>query len=391
MSNSITNNVLSNHIGELVNEFVKEKLELIMREEMKNFFEVENPDLNSSKNGYYQRSLDTRYGHIPDLSVPRDREGYFTTHVFDPYQRREKWLGETIINMYQHGFSTREVGKFVERIIGKEYSAGTISNITNVVLDDIEDWKSRPLSKRYSVLYLDGTYFKLRRQDVDNEVIYLIIGINDEGNKEVLDFHVGGQESALGWKELLSKLRNRGVEEVLLGVFDGLSSLDIAFKEVYPKADVQRCVVHKMRNTKSQVRVKDQSQVFDALRKVYNANDKADAVEQFNTFKNQWMAIYPKVIKSWEEELDDLIRFYDYPTVIQRQIYTTNTIERAIKDVKKRLKPMNSLPSESAVEKIIYLLSVEYNEKWAQRKISEFSSAQTELKSMFEERYKSVK
>src|SRR5699024_7379275 len=215
MLNSITEDSLSKQMEELVNVFVKEKLEMIMKEEMKNYFEVENPDLKSSKNGFYNRVLDTRYGRIDDLAVPRDREGYFTTHVFDPYQRREKWLGETIINMYQHGFSTRDIGKFVERIVGEEYSAGTISNITDVVMEDIEDWKSRLLSKRYSVLYLDGTYFKLRRQDVDDEVIYLIIGINEEGYKEVL-----------------------------LGVFDGLTGLDAAFKEVFPKADVQRCVVY---------------------------------------------------------------------------------------------------------------------------------------------------
>lgn len=387
MSNSISNNVFSNQIGELVNEFVQEKLELIMREEMKNFFEVENPDLKSSKNGFYERTLDTRYGHIDNLSVPRDREGYFTTHVFDPYQRREKWLGETIINMYQHGFSTREIGKFVERIIGKEYSAGTVSNITNVVMDDIEEWKQRPLSKRYSVLYLDGTYFKLRRQDVDDEVIYLIIGINDEGKKEVLDFHVGGQESAFVWKEQLDKLRSRGVEEVLLGVFDGLAGLDAAFKEVYPKADIQRCVVHKLRNTKAKVRVQDEAQIFEDLKKVYHANGKDDALKGFDEFKKEWQKVYPKVIESWEVDLQDLLKFYDYPSVIQRQIYTTNTIERAIKDVKKRLKPMNSLPSEGAVEKIVYLLSIDYNERWEQRYINEFLSAENELQKMFHTKY----
>src|SRR5699024_761804 len=206
----------------------------------------------SSKNGFYNRVLDTRYGRIDDLAVPRDREGYFTTHVFDPYQRREKWLGETIINMYQHGFSTRDIGKFVERIVGEEYSAGTISNITDVVMEDIEDWKSRLLSKRYSVLYLDGTYFKLRRQDVDDEVIYLIIGINEEGYKEVL-----------------------------LGVFDGLTGLDAAFKEVFPKADVQRCVVHKVRNTKAAVRVKDEPQLLEDLKKVYHAVDGSEALQNF--------------------------------------------------------------------------------------------------------------
>lgn len=374
---------------ELVKNFVKEKLELIMEEERENFFKVENPDLRSSKNGYYHRNLDTKYGRIENLSVPRDREGYFTTHIFDPYQRREKWLGETIINMYQHGFSTREVGQFIERIVGNQYSAATISNITDVVVDDIESWKARPLSKRYSVLYLDGTYFKLRRQDVDNEVVYMIIGITEDGLKEILDFHVGGQENAHAWKEHLYRLRQRGVEEVLLGVFDGLSGLDAAFKEVFPKADVQRCVVHKLRNTHSMVRVKDKEALFGDLKPIYRAENKEQALESFEKFKLTWKKLYPKVIQSWEDDLSDLLRFYDYPLVIRPQIYTTNTIERAIKEIKKRLKPMNSLPSEKAVEKVVYLVSTDYNETWKKRKNTSFSSAYSELQEMFNERYPS--
>lgn len=389
MSNSLPENVFFNHLEEFVKNFVKEKLEVIMEEERENFFKVEHPELKNSKNGYYHRNLDTRYGRIENLSVPRDRDGYFTTHLFDPYQRREKWLGETIINMYQHGFSTREVGQFIERIIGDQYSPATISNITDVVVNDIENFKKRPLSKRYSVLYLDGTYFKLRRQDVDNEVIYMIVGVTEDGQKEILDFHVGGQESAHVWKELLYKLRQRGVEEVLLGVFDGLAGLDAALKEVFPKADVQRCVVHKLRNTHSMVRVKDKEPLFEDLKPVYRAEDKEQALENFEKFKQTWKKIYPKVIQSWEDDLSDLLRFYDYPPIIRPQIYTTNTIERAIKEIKKRLKPMNSLPSEKAVEKVVYLVSTDYNETWKSRKNTAFRSAYTELQEMFKARYKS--
>lgn len=389
MSNSLPENVFFNHLEELVKNFVKEKLELIMEEERENFFKLEQPELKSSKNGYYQRNLDTKYGRIENLSVPRDRNGYYTTHIFDPYQRREKWLGETIINMYQHGFSTREVGQFMERIIGDQYSPATISNITDVVVEDIKSFKERPLSKRYSILYLDGTYFKLRRQDVENEVIYMIVGINEDGQKEILDFHVGGQESAHVWKEQLYKLRQRGVEEILLGVFDGLAGLDAALKEVFPKADVQRCVVHKLRNTHSMVRVKDKEPLFEDLKPVYRAENKEQALENFEKFKQTWKKIYPKVIQSWEDDLSDLLRFYDYPPIIRPQIYTTNTIERAIKEIKKRLKPMNSLPSEKAVEKVVYMVSNDYNETWEKRKNTAFISAYTDLQEMFRVRYDS--
>ncbi|MCG3419928.1 IS256 family transposase [Oceanobacillus jordanicus] len=390
MSTSITENIFSNQIESMVRNFVKENLEVILKEEFKNYFEVEHPELKNSKNGYYERGLDTRYGRIEDLSIPRDREGHFQTNLFDPYQRRERWLGESIITMYHKGFSTREIGTFIERILGDTYSATTVSNITDVLVEEIEDWQQRPLEKRYSVLYLDGTYLKVRRQDVDSEVVYVIVGITDEGNKEIVGFCVGGKESALGWKEILTNLRNRGLEEVLLGVFDGLSGLEKAFKEVYPRADVQRCVVHKVRNVLSSIRQRDKETFTKDLKKVYKASSKEQALHYFSELKGSWNKVYPKVISSWEEDLSVLLTFLDYPKIIQPQIYTTNTIERTIKEVKKRTKSMNSLPSEKAVEKIVYLVSKDYNERWSKRSITEFASARNELKSMFESRYGST-
>lgn len=256
MSSSINNSTLTDQLEQMLKSFVQEKLELIMREELENFLNVENPDVPNSKNGYYQRSLDTRYGKIEKLSVPRDRQGEFQTQLFAPYQRRDGWLEEAIIKMYQSGMSTREVGKFIERMFGSSYSATTISNITEVAIEDIQAWQQRKLHQRYSVLYLDGMYIRLRRDTVANEVIYFVVGVTEDGYRELLSFYVGGQENALGWKEMLQDLYQRGLKEVLLGVFDGLPGLEEAFKSIYPKADVQRCVVHKVRNTLNRVRKK---------------------------------------------------------------------------------------------------------------------------------------
>lgn len=387
MSNSITENIFSKQIEELVLNFVKENLESILKEEMKNFFEVEHPELKNSKNGFYERILDTKYGRIDDLTVPRDRNGHFQTALFDPYQRQERWLGETIITMYQKGFSTRELGSFIERILGKSYSPATISNITDVLVEDIKEWQQRPLQKRYTVLYLDGTYLKLRRQDVDSEVVYVVVGITEDGFKEIVGFYVGGKESALGWKEILFDLHKRGLEEILLAVFDGLTGLESALKEVYPKADVQRCVVHKVRNTLHSIRNKDKEALTKELKNVYKAGSKKEALQQFEVFKKNWNSVYPKVIKSWEEDLSVLLTFYNYPKIIQPQIYTTNTIERTMKEVKKRTKTMNSLPSEKAAEKIVYLVTTDYNEKWSKRGITEFVSAKSDIQEMFDARY----
>jgi transposase-like protein len=387
MVSSLNDSEFTNQLGNILKSFVKEKLEMIMKEELHNFLTVEHPESSNSKNGYYQRSLDTRYGKIEALSVPRDRQGEFHTQVFAPYQRREGWLEEAIIKMYQSGMSTREVGKFIERILGTGYSATTISNITAVALEDIRAWQQRPLASRYSVLYLDGMYIKLRRDTVASEVIYFAVGVNEEGYRELLGFYVGGQENAPGWQEMLQDLYQRGLKEVLLGVFDGLPGLEEAFKSIYPKADVQRCVVHKVRNTLNRVRQTDRDRVAEDLKAVYRSFTRSQAEAQFDVFREKWQAKYPREVSSWEQDLPVLLTFLKYPSSIRSVIYTTNWIERTIKEIRKRLRPMNSLPDVKAAEKIVYLTVRHLNDTWSERKLRGFASAHSALQEMFTERY----
>jgi transposase-like protein len=387
MVSSLNDSEFTNQLGNILKSFVKEKLEMIMKEELHNFLTVEHPESSNSKNGYYQRSLDTRYGKIEALSVPGDRQGEFHTQVFAPYQRREGWLEEAIIKMYQSGMSTREVGKFIERILGTGYSATTISNITAVALKDIRAWQQRPLASRYSVLYLDGMYIKLRRDTVASEVIYFAVGVNEEGYRELLGFYVGGQENAPGWQEMLQDLYQRGLKEVLLGVFDGLPGLEEAFKSIYPKADVQRCVVHKVRNTLNRVRQTDRDRVAEDLKAVYRSFTRSQAEAQFDVFREKWQAKYPREVSSWEQDLPVLLTFLKYPSSIRSVIYTTNWIERTIKEIRKRLRPMNSLPDVKAAEKIVYLTVQHLNDTWSERKLRGFASAHSALQEMFTERY----
>ncbi|EFM08359.1 transposase mutator type, partial [Paenibacillus curdlanolyticus YK9] len=230
------NNLLENAVTKLL---VQGKLELLLREEIKHYISTEHQGPRTSLNGNYTRTYQTRYGTINDLQVPRDRKGYFKTRLFQPYQRREGWLEEAIIHMYKGGKSTREVAKFIESMFGSQYSPTTISNITQTVMEDIEQWQQRPLEKRYSVIYLDGLYVKLKRNTVSSEAVYLAMGIDEKGIRQILGFYVGGHESANGWREVLKDLKNRGATDELLGVFDGLPGLEEAFREIYPKADVQ--------------------------------------------------------------------------------------------------------------------------------------------------------
>ncbi|WP_123040486.1 IS256 family transposase [Cohnella candidum] len=390
---TIPESTLSNLFENLVTQFIKDNLESIMCAEITQFMD-ENPEgHHNSRNGYYRRNLHTRYGNIEDMAVPRDRNGEFHTHVFEPYQRRDGWLEEAVIQMYKSGMGTREVARFIESMFGSHYSPTTVSNITATVLEDIENWQQRPLQKRYSVIYLDGLYVKLKRSTVSGEVIYFAMGIDEEGHRQILGFYVGGQESANGWRDVLKDLYRRGAHEVLLGVFDGLPGLDDAFREIYPKADVQHCIVHKVRATFPKIRVQHKTDFLDDLKTVYNALDHELALAAFDTVKAKWNKLYPKEIKSWEEQLSTLLTFYKYPPLIKEAIYTSNPIERMNKEIRKRLKPMNSLTNMDAAEKIVYLDAIDYNERFANRVIRGFgdTAVKKRLSEMFEESYPTAK
>lgn len=386
---TIQHNDFNDLLENAVTKLVKEKLELLLREEIKNFMGVEQADSSNNRNGYYQRTFDTRYGRIDDLQVPRDRKSEFQTQLFEPYQRREGWLEEAIIHMYKGGMSTREVAKFIESMYGSQYSPTTISNITQTVMEDIEQWQKRPLERRYSVIYLDGLYVKLKRNTVSSEAVYLAMGIDENGTRQILGFYVGGHESANGWRDVLKDLHRRGATDVLLGVFDGLPGLEEAFQEIYPKADVQHCIVHKVRSTFPKIRVQDKTEFLDDLKGIYNAIDGDVARAMFDGFKAKWSKQYPKEVKSWEVQLPTLLAFYKYPHLTWAAIYTSNPIERMNKELRKRLKPMNSLTNIEAAEKIIYLQALDYNEKWCGRAIRGFvdPSTRAAFEKMYRERY----
>jgi transposase-like protein len=386
---NIPENALTNLFENLVMQFVQDNLESIMRAEIAAFMESDESCRHNSRNGYYKRSLHTKYGNIEDLSVPRDRKGEFQTQVFEPYQRRDGWLEEAVIQMYKSGMGTRDVARFIESMFGSHYSPTTVSNITATVLEDIQIWQERPLSKRYAVIYLDGLYVKLKRGTVSGEVIYFAMGIDEHGHRQILGFYVGGQESSNGWREVLKDLYSRGVEEVLLGVFDGLPGLDDAFRETYPKADVQHCIVHKVRATFPKIRIEHRTDVINDLKTIYNAVDHEMALAAFDTVKAKWGKLYPKEMKSWESQLSTLLTFYKYPAALKKAIYTSNAIERMNKEFRKRLKPMNSLTNMDAAEKIVYLQCIEYNDTYAERVTPGFgiTEVKKKLAEMFDERY----
>ncbi|PUU86634.1 Transposase (or an inactivated derivative) [Halanaerobium congolense] len=391
---SITDNPNNGQVNfdDMINDLIKNFIEKLLKGELTEFlnydkYESAGKNSGNSRNGNYTRNFQTKYGVIEKLEVPRDRNNDFQTALFEPYKRRDDWLEQTVIQMYARGLSTRDIANLIEQMYGQKYSATSVSNLTDIAVKEIEQWKNRPLEKRYSVLFIDALSIKIRREHVGNESAYIIIGINEEGYREILDFYIGVTESAALWEEVLMNLKSRGVEQVLLGVMDGLPGLTDSFLKVYPKADVQRCVVHKVRNTLHKVKKKHTDEIVTDLKKIYKAPSIEFAEQALNDFSSKWDKLYPRLAQSWFEDKDELFTFYKYPDSIQKSIYTTNWIERANKEIRKRIKTMNSLPNEKAAEKILYLKILDYNSKWSERRLKGFLAARENLIQLFEERY----
>jgi putative transposase len=340
-----------------------------------------------TKNGFYVRNLDTVVGKLKNLKIPRDREGRFRTKLIEPYKRRDINLEDLILGMFASGMSARAVAQALESVFELKYSPSTISKISQVTLEEINKWKQRKLKRRYSVIMLDGMWLSVRRNTVEKEVVLFVLGIDEEGYREILDFEVNPSEGAESWLEMIKRLYDRGVREVLLFVADGVTGLEERIKEYFPKADFQSCVVHKVRNTLNKVRAKDRKRIAKDLKRIYQASTEEEALRGFEKFKEKWKLKYPKVVKSWEQELYKLLTFLKYPESIQRVIYTTNLIERTIKEIRKRVKVIGALPSVSAVEKFVYLRVAMLNDRWSNRVVNGFLEAREELREMFSRRY----
>ncbi len=382
-----SNSILEDFILSLIKSMMETLMQAELTELLKyDKYAVEGHNSGNSRNGYYKRSYETKYGKINDLNIPRDRNGEFEQQLIPPYKRRDGWLEDMVIQLYANGVSTREIGTIIEKLYKNNYSPTTISNITDVAIEEINKWRQRPLKKRYSVLFIDAMSVKLRRDTVANDSVYFILGIDEEGYREVLDFYIGTTESSYVWEEVFRSLKQRGVTEVLLGVMDGLPGLEDAFNKVFPKADVQRCVVHKVRNTIRKVRKKDLPQLLEDLKSVYESVTKDQAMNMLDEFSTKWGKIYPKVVDSWNNT-SSLFTYYDYPQAIRKAIYTTNWIERFNKEARRLTKTKNSFPNEDALSKILYFKIVQSNSKWSTRKMKGFVQAHDELQEIFLKKY----
>lgn len=336
----------------------------------------------NSRNGYYTRILHSRFGDL-NISVPRDRNGEFSPKAIPAYKRNTDDLETTIIQLYKKGITTREIADLIEKMYGHYYTPQTISNITKAVENQVNEFHNRPLANRYVVLYCDATYLNVRRDSVAKEALHIIVGITPEGNKEVLDYVLYPTESPTNYKDMLLDLKNRGVEQVLLFVTDGLTGLREACLEVFPNAKHQSCWTHIVRNVIKYVRSKDRKTVLDDLKRVYNAASLALAKNELYNFLSKYQSIYPKIIFLLSD-ITSLFTFYEFPMEIRKSIYTTNIIENFNKNLKRNTNRKEQFPNEDSLDRYVCSYCVDYNKKYGSRVHKGFALVQAELNELFE-------
>lgn len=334
----------------------------------------------NSRNGNYSRSFKTEYGEL-NLAIPRDRNGEFSQQTLPAYKRSNDSLETTIIQLFQKGITMSEISELIEKMYGHYYTPQTISNITQIVSEDVVAFKERSLESQYSIIFMDATHIPLKRQTVSKEAVYIVIGIRLDGTKEVLGFSIAPTESSYVWKEILQDLKDRGLEEVLLVVTDGLSGIDDSIHSIYPNAQFQQCCVHISRNIAHKVRVSDRQEVCNDFKLVYQAASKEESMNQISFMIDKWKKQYPRVVKLLMNPA--ILTFYNFPPSIRRTIYSTNLIEGFNKQLKKYTKRKEQFPNEESLERFLVSQFNNYNQKFLCRIHKGFKEIQDTLESMF--------
>jgi putative transposase len=326
----------------------------------------------------------TDHGRVP-ISVPRDRNSRFEPQLVGKHQRRVAGLDEKIIALYGGGMSTREIETYITELYGPGVSRETVSRVTAGVLEDAKAWQTRPLEQVYPILYLDALVVKIRDgQAVRNFACYVAIGVNLEGERDVLGIWFQHTEGAKFWLQVLTDLKQRGVQDVLICCVDGLKGFPEAIEAVYPKTWVQTCIVHLIRNSLKFVPYKDRKAVAKDLKPIYTAVDRDHAWEQLERFAEQWDAKYPMISQAWTEHWERVVPFLAFPPDVRRAVYTTNTIEALNRQIRKIIKTRGSFPSEDSARKLIYLAITRAQQKW--RHTYDWSSALTAFRIHFGDR-----
>ena len=320
----------------------------------------------NSRNGTFPKTVTTENLGDLVLNIPRDRNAEFEPHIIPKGQTISSKIEDAILGMYSRGMTASDVCYQVQDIYGLEISETTVSNITERIMDLAKEWQQRSLESVYFAVWMDGIVLKIREDGkVANKCIYIVIGLTQEGKKEVLGFWIAKTESASFWMTVLTDLKARGVEDILIACTDNLKGFTQAIKGVFPEAVTQLCIVHQIRNSCKFIAWKDRKEFCDDLKKVYTAINKQIALEEFVTFKGKWQSKYKYAITSWEENWDNLTNYFEYPLELRKIIYTTNTIENLNRGIRKYTKTKTQFPNENAASKSIFLSIQNIEKAWS--------------------------
>jgi transposase-like protein len=350
-------------LKDLLGGTIKEMMEAEMDNHL-GYEKSERSDSDDYRNGYKNKKINSSYGSM-DIQVPQDRKSTFEPQVVKKRQKDISDIDQKIISMYAKGMTTRQISETIEDIYGFETSEGFISDVTDKILPQIEDWQNRPLDEVYPILYIDAIHYSVRDNGVIRKLAaYVILGINTSGKKEVLSINVGDNESSKYWLSVLNELKNRGVKDILIICADGLSGMKEAIAAAFPKTEYQRCIVHQVRNTLKYVPDKDRKAFATDLKTIYHASDEEKARQALERVTEKWTGKYPNSMKRWYDNWDAVTPIFKFSPDVRKVIYTTNAIESLNSTYRKLNRQRSVFPSDTALLKALYLATFEATKKW---------------------------
>ncbi len=352
-------------VKELTAGLIQECMDAELEEELGySRYDYKNKRTDNSRNGSYSKTVSSSQGEI-DLKVPRDRNGDYEPQIVKKHQMDVSEIEDKILFLYSQGTSTRDIERTMQEMYGIEVDATRVSKITDKILPVIREWQNRPLESVYAMVMLDAIHYKVREDGiVVKKAVYIGIGTDLEGKKDVLGIWIGATESAKYWLSVLNGLKSRGVNDILIVSVDGLTGFSEAIAAAYPRTEIQRCIIHQIRSSTRYVSYKDVKAFTAALKPIYKAPTEELALEALDELESTWGGKYPASIKSWRDHWDELATMFKYPEQIRRIIYTTNAIENFNRQLRKVTKTKSAFVSDDALLKQLYLVTMQVTDKW---------------------------
>ena len=378
---------IQNLFKETIAEFMENGLDAELDDELGySKYDYKNKDTDNSRNGHSSKTLRTSFGDV-EVSVPRDRKGEFEPQILKKNQTSiSQDIEEKILSMYAKGMTTSDIEAHIHDIYGVEVSDTTVSRITDKILPVAKEWQQRPLESVYAVVFLDAIHFHVRSEgQIVKKAVYIAIGIDLDGRKDVLGMWVGENESAKYWANVLNSLRNRGVEDIFIACTDNLTGFANAIEAVFPKTEIQNCIIHQLRNSTKYVSYKDIKALVADLKAVYGAVDESAAIDALDSFAEKWDGKYPKIAQSGRDNWPNLSTYFKYPEEVRRLIYTTNAIEGFNRQLRKVTKAKSVFPTDDSLFKMLYLAMMDITKKWTGRR-QDWSRIHAQLTVYFDDR-----